>query len=72
VTLDVELINDRDTVVSHPESDFSVTYRKAGNEPMLIAIDGIGRATDGSKAQFLAQAWKAAHQKARELGWLSA
>ena len=49
-----------------------MTYRKAGNEPMLIAIDGIGRATDGSKVQFLAQAWKAAHQKARELGWLSA
>lgn len=59
MTLDVELIDDRDIVVSQPESGFSVTYRKNGHEPMLIAIDGIGRATDASKAQFLAQAWKA-------------
>ncbi len=71
MTLDVELIDDRDIVVSHPQFGFSVTYRKNGHEPMLIAIDGIGRVTDASEAQFLAQAWKAAHQKARELGWLS-
>ena len=71
MTLDVELMDDRDIVVSQPESGFSVTYRKNGHEPMLIAIDGIGRATDASKAQFLAQAWKAAHEKARELGWLN-
>ena len=71
VTLKLELIDDRDIVVSHPESGFSVTYRKTGNEPMLIAIDGIDRVTDGSKAKFLAQAWKAAYQKAQELGWLN-
>ena len=63
MTLDVELIDDRDIVVSHPESGFSVTYRKNGHEPMLIAIDGIGRATDASKVQFLAEAWKAAHDR---------
>ena len=71
VTLNVEVIDDRDIVVSHPESGFSVTYRKNGHEPMLIAIDGIGLVTDTPKAQFLARAWKAAHQKAQELGWLS-
>jgi hypothetical protein len=70
VTLDIEVIDDRDIVVSHPESGFSVTYRKNGHEPMLIAIDGVDRVTDASEAQFLAQAWKAAHRKARELGWL--
>ena len=71
VTLKIELIDDRDIVVSHPESGFSVAYRKTGNEPMLIAIDGIDRVTDGSKAKLLAQAWKAAYQKAQELGWLN-
>ena len=45
--LKLELIDDRDIVVSHPKSGFSVTYRKTGNEPMLIAIDGIDRVTDG-------------------------
>ena len=40
VTLDVEVINDRDIVVSHSRFDFSVTYRKDGDAPM-IAIDGI-------------------------------
>jgi hypothetical protein len=47
VTLDVELIDDRDRVVSHPQFGYSATYRKNGHEPMLIAIDGIGRVTDG-------------------------
>ena len=70
MTLGVELINDRDIVVSHPETGFSVTYRKDGDAPVLVAIDGIGRATDPAKVKFWAQAWKAAHQKARTLGWL--
>ena len=70
MTLGVELINDRDIVVSHPETGFSVTYRKDDDAPVLVAIDGIGRATDPAKVKFWAQAWKAAHQKARTLGWL--
>jgi hypothetical protein len=37
VTLGVELINNRDIVVSNPESGFSVTYRKDGDAPMLVA-----------------------------------
>ena len=53
VTLKLELIDDRDIVVSHPESGFSVTYRKTCNEPMLIAIDGIDRVADGVKGEVL-------------------
>ena len=53
MTLKLELIDDRDIVVSHPESGFSVTYRKTGNEPMLIAIDGIDRVADGVKGEVL-------------------
>ena len=69
--LGVEVINDRDIVVSHPEFGFSVTYRKDGDAPMLVAINGIGRSDDPSRVRFLALAWKAAHQKARALGWLN-
>jgi hypothetical protein len=38
---------------------------------MLIAIDGIDRSSESSKVRFWAQAWKAAHQKARAIGWLN-
>ena len=41
VTLGVELINNRDIIVSNPEAGFSVTYRNDGDAPMLVAIDGI-------------------------------
>ena len=71
MTLGVELVNDRDIVVSHPESGFSVTYRKDDDAPMLFAIDGIDRSDDPPKVKFWAQAWKAAHQKARAVGWLN-
>jgi hypothetical protein len=57
--LGVELINNRDIVLSSPESGFSVTYRKDGDAPMLVAIDGIDRAVDQAKLKFWAQAWKA-------------
>jgi hypothetical protein len=72
VKLGVEVINDRDIVVSHPEFGFSVTYRKDGDAPMLFAIDGIDCSDDPPKVKFWAQAWKAAYQKARAVGWLNA
>ena len=68
--LGVELINDRDIVVSNPESGFSVTYRKDGNAPLLFAIDGIDRCDVPSKVKFWARAWKAAYKEARAAGWL--
>ena len=49
MTLGVELINNRDIVVSNPESGLSVTYRKDGDAPMLVAVDGIGRLADKAK-----------------------
>jgi hypothetical protein len=71
VTLGVELKNERDIVVSHPEFGFSVTYRKDGDAPRLFAIEGIDRSDDPPKVRFWAEAWKVAHQKARALGWLN-
>ena len=68
--LGVQVIGDRDIVVSSPDAGFSITYRRDGLAPMLVAIDGIGRSSPPSKVKFWAQAWKAAHQKARAIGWL--
>ena len=73
MTLGVEVINNRDIIVSHPVAGFSVTYRKDGDAPMLVAIfgiDGIDRFPDQEKLNFLAKAWRVAHQKARAIGWL--
>ena len=70
MSLGVQLINNRDIVVSQPELGFSVTYRKDGDAPMLYAIDGIDRSDNPSKVKFWAQAWKAAHQKAVSMRWL--
>jgi hypothetical protein len=70
VTLGVQLVGERDIVVTSPESGFSITYRKDGLAPMLVAIDGIGRSSQPSEVLFWARAWKAAHQKARAVGRL--
>ena len=69
--LGVQIIGDRDIVVSRPEDGLSITYRKDGFAPMLTAIDGMGRSSERSRLKFWAQAWKAAHQKACAMGWLS-
>jgi hypothetical protein len=54
VSLGVQLINNRDIVVSQPEFGFSVTYRKDGDAPMLYAIDGIDRSDNPLKVKFWA------------------
>jgi hypothetical protein len=71
VTLSVELINERDIVVSQLQTGFSVTYRKDGDAPMLYAINGIDRSDDPPKVKFWARACKAAHHKAQAVGWLN-
>jgi hypothetical protein len=44
--LGVQIINDRDIVVSSAETNFSITYRKEGLAPMLVAINGMGRLSE--------------------------
>jgi hypothetical protein len=39
--LGVRVIGGRDIVVSDPESGLSVTYRKDGIAPTLVAVDGM-------------------------------
>ena len=69
--LGVQIIGDRDIVVTSLDSGFSITYRKDGDAPMLFAIDGIDRSDAPPRVKFWAQAWKAAYQKARAVGWLN-
>jgi hypothetical protein len=68
--LSIQLVH-RDIIVTMPETGYSVTYRKDGKSPLLFAIEGIDRSDMPSKVQFWAKAWKAAHQKARAVGWLN-
>ena len=65
LTLGVKLINDRDIVISSPESGFSITYRRDGEAPMLVAINGMGRTENPSEVNFWADARKAAHKSPR-------
>ena len=58
-------------VVTLPGSSFSVSYRKVRDTPWLAASE-ISDDPDSpiSKYKFRAQAWIAANDKARELGWI--
>jgi hypothetical protein len=69
--LTVRVLDDRDIVVVMAGTGFEVTYRKDGKLPMLVATDQLRGGLTSSKARFLAQAWKAAYQKAKTLGWLA-
>jgi hypothetical protein len=66
----IEVRGDRDIVISKPEEGFEVTYRREVYCPMLIADEVLQNDFDESKAGLVAQAWKVALNKAKELGWL--
>ena len=68
--LSIQLVQ-HDIIVTMPETGYSVTYRKDGRSAWLFAIDGIDRTDIPAKVQFWAKAWKAAHKKARAVGWLN-
>jgi hypothetical protein len=59
--------------VSLAGSNYAVTYHKPRNSPQLLAKslpvneDGHASMTQG---EFLALAWRAANDKAREMGWI--
>jgi hypothetical protein len=60
----VIVVQDGDIIVS--VSDFYAVYYKPTNQPQLI----LRRRTDTENHELLAQAWRAANDKARELGWI--
>ena len=64
---------DDELVVSLPQSSYSVTYYKPPNSPGLLAKN-ISHRDDPhieiKLSEFLAEAWRAANDKAHELGWI--
>jgi hypothetical protein len=70
--LDVE-VHDGDIVVTLPCTRYTVTYYKPANSPQLLAKRFPGKDDPHARlthAEFLAQAWKLANDKAREVGWI--
>jgi hypothetical protein len=62
-----------DMIVTLPGASYTVTYCKPKDLPQLVA-KRISRTDDPRvgmrKSEFLAEAWRRANDKARELGWI--
>jgi hypothetical protein len=71
-TLRIDLVDD-EIIVSLPGAGYSITYFKRANSPQLLAKN-IPLADDFRTplklSDFLSRAWRAANDKARELGWI--
>jgi hypothetical protein len=67
----VAVVDDAITVTM-PGTRYSITYRKLHDTPWLVASD-VRDDPDSqiSKYTFRAQAWIAANDRARELGWIT-
>jgi len=68
----VQVVDD-EIIVTRPGSSYSVTYYKPENSPQLLAkriADQNDLRFSMTAAEFLAQAWRLANDKARELGWI--
>ena len=58
-------------VVTMPGTSYSVSYRKLHDIPWLVVSDARDDPDSPiSKYAFRVQAWTAANDKARELGWI--
>jgi hypothetical protein len=58
-------VRDHEIIVTQSRSKFRIVYHKPDNQPQLIA-----KGTPHGNYDFLAQAWVAANNRARELGWI--
>jgi hypothetical protein len=70
--LRVQVVDD-EIIVTRPGSIYSVTYYKPDKFPQLIArriSDRDDPRIPMKLSEFLAQAWRLANEKARELGWI--
>jgi hypothetical protein len=66
-------VHDGDIVVTLPGTSYRAVYHKPADKPGLIATSRFGRWEQGTPMtlpEFHARAWKAANDKARELGWI--
>jgi hypothetical protein len=70
--LRIEVMGDEIMVIL-PATSYGVTYYKPANSPQLLAKDFPSKHDSRAPitfAEFLARAWQAANEKARELGWI--
>jgi hypothetical protein len=70
--LNVQAVDD-EIVITLLGTEYSVTYYKPGNSRGLLAkriADKDDPRIQMTVAEFLTKAWKAANDKARELGWI--
>jgi hypothetical protein len=70
--LRVDVVDD-EIIVSLPGTLYSVTYYKLPKSPQLLGKNfppKDDRRVPLTQAEFLAQAWRIANDKARELGWI--
>jgi len=70
--LRVQVIDD-EIIVTRPGSSYSVTYYKPEDSPQLLAkriADHDDLRCSMTAAEFLAEAWRLANDKARDLGWI--
>ena len=68
--LNVQVSQNSDLVVTEPATGEQVIYRKDGDSPVLVMMDSLRADPDAARVRFLVSAWKAAHAKAQQLGWL--
>ena len=68
--LAIEISGDSITI-SKPRTSERITYRKDPAAPLLVAPDALRGKLDSSRAAFLSKAWKAAHETACRIVWLS-
>jgi len=57
-------VSSEEIIVTQRGSKFRVVYRKSHDQPQLVV-----KGTPHGNYNFLARAWQAANDKARELGW---
>jgi hypothetical protein len=70
--LRVDVVDD-EIIIVLPGTTYKVTYYKPVNSPQLLARnipDTDDKRTPVKLSDFLARAWQAANDKARELGWI--
>jgi hypothetical protein len=63
----VEVLDSRAIAIADPHLDFKITYRREGN---VLAATHMPSTPSRAEINFMVLAWKAAHAKALELGWL--
>jgi hypothetical protein len=66
-------VRDDEVVVSLPQSSYAVTYYKPLHSPRPLAKNILHRDDPHIEiklSEFLAEAWRAANDKAREVGWI--